>query len=290
MISPSSDRASTSLPLTNPGTLKRIRHYLLLTFLCAASAVTSCESIDKKKKKDDAAAVKTPGNQWPSRHPGGGSWNEAGSIQFPRSVGSRTSYSSVKINRPYVALTFDDGPHATNTPRLLDILRSRNVKATFYVVGTNAKRYPHILQRMVAEGHEIGNHTVTHGNLTKMSPTQIRNELRTSHYTIVAATGVAPRTMRPPYGAITANQKSWIRQEFGYPSILWNVDPKDWKKPGSSVVASRLVNGARPGGILLVHDIHSASIDAMPQAIDQLLAKGFQFVTVTQLIAMEGKM
>jgi len=288
VTSPSLDRASTSLPLTNPATLKRIHHYLLLPFLCAAIVVTSCKSI-VKKEKDAAAAVKTPGYQGPSRPPGGAPWNEAGSIQFPRSVGSRTSYSSVKINRPFVALTFDDGPHATNTPRLLDILRSRNVKATFYVVGTNAKRYPHILQRMVAEGHEIGNHTVTHGNLTKMSPTQVRNELRSSHDTIVAATGVAPRTMRPPYGAITANQKSWIRQEFGYPSTLWNVDPKDWKKPGSSVVASRLVNGARPGGILLVHDIHSASIDAMPQAIDQLLAKGFQFVTVTQLIAMEGK-
>ena len=155
---------------------------------------------------------------------------EREAFSFPGPWVRGTSYSSVKINRPYVALTFDDGPHATNTPRLLDILRSRTVKATFYVVGTNAKRYPHILQRMVAEGHEIGNHTVTHGNLTKMSPTQIRNELRTSHYTIVAATGVAPRTMRPPYGAITANQKSWIRQEFGYPSILWNVGPERLEK------------------------------------------------------------
>ncbi|MDF1862434.1 MAG: polysaccharide deacetylase family protein, partial [Verrucomicrobiales bacterium] len=99
----------------------------------------------------------------------------------------------------------------------------------------------------------------------------------------------APRTMRPPYGAITSSQKSWIRQEFGYPSILWSVDPEDWKKPGSSVVASRLVSGARPGGILLVHDIHAPTIDAVLPALDQLLAKGFQFVTVTQLIAMDGK-
>lgn len=251
-------------------------------------AVTGCQSTGKKKKKkeDEGAAVGTTG---PTRPNDGRPWNDAGSLQLPRSVGAKPSYSSVSINRPYVALTFDDGPHATNTPRLLDILRSRNVKATFYVVGTNVKRYPHILKRMIAEGHEIGNHTVTHGNLTKMSPDQIRQELRTSHEAITAATGVPPKTMRPPYGAITASQKSWIRQEFGYPSILWNVDPEDWKKPGSSVVASRLVNGARPGGILLVHDIHSASIDAMPQTIDQLLAKGFQFVTVTQLIAMDGQ-
>lgn len=243
---------------------------------------TGCQTSGKKKDAAvDPAATDT------QRPPG--PWNEAGSVSHPTSIGTRPSYSSVKTNLPFIALTFDDGPHPVNTPRLLDILRSRNVKATFYVVGTNAKRYPEILQRIVAEGHEIGNHTVTHGNLTKMSPDQIRSELRTSHDTIVSATGVAPRTMRPPYGAITSSQKSWIRQEFGYPSILWSVDPEDWKKPGSSVVASRLVSGARPGGILLVHDIHAPTIDAVLPALDQLLAKGFQFVTVTQLIAMDGK-
>ncbi len=94
--------------------------------------------------------------------------------------------------------------------------------------------------------------------------------------------------MRPPYGAITSDQKSWIRREFGYPTIMWSVDPEDWKKPGVSEVSRRLVAGASPGGILLAHDIHSSTIDAVPSAIDQLLAKGFQFVTVTQLIAMDG--
>ncbi|MEQ1841710.1 MAG: polysaccharide deacetylase family protein, partial [Verrucomicrobiales bacterium] len=161
--------------------------------------------------------------------------------------------------------------------------------ATFYVVATNAKRYPEIMRRIIAEGHEIGNHTVTHGNLSKMSDAQVRQELTASHQAIVAATGVAPKTMRPPYGAITSAQKTWIRREFGYPAILWSVDPEDWKKPGPSVVTSRLVSGAAPGGILLVHDIHAPSIDAMPATLDQLLGKGFQFVTVTQLIAMDGK-
>lgn len=204
-------------------------------------------------------------------------------------LGSKNSYSSVGTNLPLLALTFDDGPHPENTPRLLDLLKSRNVKATFYVVGTNAKRYPGLLRRMVAEGHEIGNHTITHGNLTKMTPDAVRHELKVSHETIVAATGVAPRSMRPPYGAITSEQKAWIKQEFGYPAVLWSVDPEDWKRPGSAVVANRLVSGARPGGILLVHDIHKPSIDAMPSAIDQLLGKGFQFITVSQLIAMDGK-
>lgn len=211
------------------------------------------------------------------------------SAPLPTSAGLRDSYNRVPTTLPFLALTFDDGPHPANTPRLLDLLKQRNVKATFYVVGTNAKRYPEIMRRIVAEGHEIGNHTVTHPNLSKMSADGVRNELRVCHDAIVSATGVAPRTMRPPYGAITSAQKSWIKKEFGYSTILWSVDPEDWKKPGSSVVTSRLVSGAGPGGILLVHDIHSPTIDAMPSTIDQLLAKGYQFVTVTQLLAMEPK-
>ena len=106
-------------------------------------------------------------------------------------------------------MTFDDGPHPSNTPRLLDILKQLNVKATIYVVGTNARRYPAIMRRMIAEGHEIGNHTESHAYLTKISEATIRKELATAHQTIVSATGVAPRTMRPPYGAITSAQKSW---------------------------------------------------------------------------------
>jgi|GEM_PF-5048409 len=204
-------------------------------------------------------------------------------------LGRRDSYSSVRTHLPLIALTFDDGPHETNTPRLLDILKARNVKATFYVVATNARRHPEIMRRIIVEGHEVGNHTVSHGNLTKMTPDQVRKELRVAHESIVDTTGIPPRSMRPPYGAITQEQKSWIKSEFGYPSVLWSVDPEDWKRPGSSVVASRLVSGARPGGILLAHDIHKPTIDAMPSAIDQLVAKGFQFVTVTQLIALEPR-
>lgn len=204
-------------------------------------------------------------------------------------TGRQNSYSSVPTSQPYLALTFDDGPHPTLTPRLLDILKQRNVKATFYVVGTNVRRYPHIMRRMVAEGHEVGNHTENHPHLSRMSPDAVRRELSVTHQAIVSATGIPPRTMRPPYGAITGEQKAWIKSEFGYPTIMWSVDPEDWKRPGASVVASRLVSGARPGGILLVHDIHAASIDAMPSAIDQLLAKGFRFVTVSQLISLEGQ-
>ncbi len=259
--------------------LKNLRFILVpsLSILLFASLLTGCQGIGKKKKDaeplpNSGAVGDTPGQRPP----------------LPTSIGTRDSYSSVSTNLPFLALTFDDGPHPTNTPRLLDILKARDVKATFYVVGTNAKRYPEILRRIISEGHEIGNHTITHGDLKKMSEAQVRKELTESHQAILSATGVAPRTMRPPYGSITQAQKTWIRREFNYPSILWSVDPEDWKRPGSSVVASRLVSGAKPGGILLVHDIHAPTIDAIPSAVDQLKQKGFQFVTVTQLIAMEN--
>lgn len=256
----------------------KARFLFLLGFtLLPAIFLSGCQTASKSKGKGSVAAAVE-----------GSGANQTAPAPLPTSVGNKNSYSKVNTSLPFIALTFDDGPHATNTPRLLDILKERNVKATFYVVATNVKRYPEIMRRIVAEGHEIGNHTVTHGNLTKMSPDEVRSELSRSREAIIATTGIAPRTMRPPYGAITADQKDWIRREFGYPSILWSVDPEDWKKPGASVVTRRLVSGAAPGGILLVHDIHASTIDAIPSAIDQLLAKGLQFVTVTQLIAMDG--
>lgn len=199
------------------------------------------------------------------------------------------TYTRVTTDEKVVAITFDDGPHGVNTPRLLDMLKQRKIKATFYVVGNMVKNSwgKPILQRMIAEGHEIGNHTVTHGNLARMSDDKLRKELRDAHEMIVEATGVEPRSMRPPGGAITSDQKELMLREFGYPTILWSVDPEDWKRPGASVVASRLLNGASPGGILLVHDLHAPTVDAMPATLDGLLAKGYKFVTVTELIEMD---
>ncbi len=212
-------------------------------------------------------------------------WNP--SVNAPRGgTGNSLSYSRVSVSEPYVAMTFDDGPHPVNTPRLLDILKARNIKATFYVVGTNATSYPHILRRMIAEGHEIGNHTKTHAYLTKLSAEGVRNEMGFTHRAIVQATGVAPKTMRPPYGATNSGLRIRIKQEFGYPSIMWAVDPQDWKRPGSQVVANRIVSATNKGSIILAHDIHAPTITAMPNALDRLLAKGYKFVTVTQLIAL----
>ena len=205
----------------------------------------------------------------------------------PRAGAPKITYNSVYVDGPYIAMTFDDGPHGTLTPKLLDMLAARRIKATFYVVGQCVAEYPEILKRAAREGHEIASHSWSHPNLGKMSDEAVRNELRKTDDLIKATIGVRPTNMRPPYGSITPRQKGWIHDEFGYRVIIWDVDPFDWKRPGSAVVTSRIVNQAKPGSIILAHDIHPATVEAMPETFDQLLAKGFKFVTVSELLAME---
>ena len=207
------------------------------------------------------------------------------SANFSKDAG--VTFSRVSVGEPIVAMTFDDGPHPRNTPRLLDMLRDRNIKATFYVIGRNVDLYPALTRRIVAEGHEIGNHTYTHGNLTKMSDAKVREEMVKCRTSIAKAAGVQPRTMRPPYGALLQRQRSMIHSEFGYPTIMWSVDPRDWQRPGPSVVTSRILSGTTPGAIILAHDLHAPTVDAMPGTLDGLLRKGYKFVTVSQLLAMK---
>jgi peptidoglycan/xylan/chitin deacetylase (PgdA/CDA1 family) len=114
----------------------------------------------------------------------------------------------------------------------------------------------------------------------------VREELTKCRDAVARAAGVQPRTMRPPYGALLQRQREWVRAELNYPTIMWSVDPLDWKRPGASVITSRMLAGTTPGAILLAHDLHAGTVDAMPATIDGLLNKGYKFVTVSQLLAM----
>jgi peptidoglycan-N-acetylglucosamine deacetylase len=196
------------------------------------------------------------------------------------------TWFSVHVNGPYIAMTFDDGPSPETTPRLLDILKQRNIKVTFFMIGQNAERNPEIVKRILAEGHEIGNHSWTHPQLSKLSDQRITDEITKTQDAIKNASGYTPVLLRPPYGAITSRQKDWIEKQFGLSIIMWSVDPFDWKRPGASVIEQRILAGARPGSIILSHDIHKQTVDAMPATLDALAQKGFKFVTVSQLIAM----
>jgi peptidoglycan/xylan/chitin deacetylase (PgdA/CDA1 family) len=202
------------------------------------------------------------------------------------STSGKVTYNSVHVDGPYIAMTFDDGPHQTLTPKLLDLLAQKKIKATFFVLGENAERHPEILRRAVAEGHEIGNHTWSHPNLAKSSQDTLRSQLQRTDDLIRQAIGFRPKIMRPPYGELTSKQRQWVHDEFGYNIILWDVDPLDWKEPGPAVVSQRIIRGAKSGSIILSHDIHAQTIAAMPQTFDALLAKGFRFVTVSELLSL----
>jgi len=204
------------------------------------------------------------------------------------SVRSGGIIQRVATEEKVMALALEDGPHATNTPRILDFLKERGVKATFYLVGLSVERYPEIVKRMVDEGHEVGNHTMKHGNLKKMEDAEILKELRDCHQAIVDACGVAPKTCRAPYGALTDEQCALIEKELGYKVVGWSIDPEDWKRPGVDVVANRLIEQAHPGGITIVHDIHAPTVMAVKKAVDGLLEKGYKFATVSQLIRVGG--
>src|ERR1700760_3577027 len=196
------------------------------------------------------------------------------------------TYAQVRVDQPYIAMTFDDGPSAENTPRLLEMLKQRNIKATFFLIGQNVVSNPDLVRRILAEGHEIGNHSWTHPQLSKLSDDRVTAEITKTQDAIKDASGFTPTLLRPPYGAITARQREWIENRFGLNIILWSVDPFDWKKPGASVITQRILSQARPGSIILSHDIHKQTVDAMPATLDALIAKGYKFATVSQLIAM----
>ena len=202
-------------------------------------------------------------------------------------AGPRIVYNNVPNDGNYIAITFDDGPNPVQTPRLLDILAKRNIKATFFVVGQCVKEYPEVLKRIVREGHEIGNHSWSHPNLGKMSDAAVKAQLQDTHDLVLKTAGVPPKSFRPPYGSFSARQQQWAYKEFGYKTILWGVDPFDWKKPGASVIAQRIVSQTKSGDIILAHDIHKQTIDAMEETLDGLIARGFRFATVSELMAME---
>lgn len=249
-------------------------------FFLLAASLSSCSA---------AAPIKTPSNSGYRTPSVNGSLprNPDMSLSSNFSRSSGVSFSRVLVSGNYIAMTFDDGPHPQNTPRLLDILRARNVKATFYVIGRSVDLYPQIVRRTVAEGHEIGNHSYTHRLLSKLGDSELRQEMLRCHEAVGRATGVRMRTMRPPYGGLLQRQRELVHAEFGYPTILWSVDPLDWKRPGSSVVTSRILSGTNAGSIVLAHDLHAQTVDAMPATIDGLLRRGFKFVTVSQLLAMK---
>lgn len=271
------------------------KRILMVTGLLAAALFASCQSSNDQMENTAPQAGVQPVTQQsgtPATRTGVAASTQkskpivdAKPVKFVPSVPGRR-ISRVSVPGKYVAVTFDDGPHATLTPKVLDILARHNAKATFFVLGDRASRNPSILARAVAQGSEIGSHTWNHANLSRSSLSTVKSELDRTAAAIQSATGRAPRIMRPPYGACNSTVLSYIYEQYGTPAILWDVDTNDWRKPGVQTVINRAVQGARPGSIILLHDIHSSTVAAVEGIVTGLQARGFTLVTVSELIRM----
>ncbi|BBH18648.1 glycosyl hydrolase [Nocardioides baekrokdamisoli] len=181
-----------------------------------------------------------------------------------------------------VALTFDDGPDVY-TERLLRTLRAAHTRATFFMLGIQVQKFPTVARHVAAATEEVGDHTWDHKDLTRLSPHDVLVELARARTEIAAATRMWPAVFRPPYGSTNPTVARMVGG-LGMPVILWNVDTMDWRDRKTSVVAQRAVNEARPGAIILMHDIYSSTVDAVPAIIKGLRQRGFTLVTVSQLL------
>lgn len=182
--------------------------------------------------------------------------------------------------RPRVALTFDDGPHPVYTKRLLDGLQSRGIRATFFVVGENISGSEELIRRMADEGHVIGNHTYSHIKLSVITDAEACGEVQKTDALVRALTGSGTEFIRPPFGS----WKKTLECELEMIPVLWDVDPLDWTTKNTGVIVQRVLEDVEPGDIILLHDFYGSSVDAALEIADQLLAQGYELVTVDELI------
>lgn len=208
-------------------------------------------------------------------------------IYYPNSFVFGRPISSVRGGGRVAALTFDDGPNPDATPRILDALAARGVRATFFVLGRHADRWPEVVKRVTDEGHTIGNHGWHHQKLHLHGPRFVRRDLTMGTESIVQACGVRPALFRAPHGF----RSPWvtpIAASLGQKTVGWSRGVWDSNRPGVDRIVRRTVDGTRPGSIMLLHDgdgydmqgDRRQTADAMPRILDELLAKGYEFVTV----------
>ncbi len=200
------------------------------------------------------------------------------------SLAAVTAPVEAKTGGKLIAMTFDDGP-GPYTHRLLDGLRERGVHVTFFMLGNRASTYQEEITRMYAEGHQLANHSWDHSDLTGLSSGEIYDQIHDTNARLNRVAGAGSTyVVRAPYGSVNSR----VREAVGAPLIFWSIDPVDWQDRDSEIVKNRVVNQAYDGAIILLHDIHSTSVDGALEAIDILLDRGYEFVTVNELYRRRG--
>jgi len=183
-----------------------------------------------------------------------------------------------------VALTFDDGPSPTTTPKLLDILAEKDVPATFFMLGSMARNNPDIVKRAKREWHEVASHTMYHQNLIKLPTASIQSDISEAKSVFKSILGYSTMLTRPPYGNVNDDVKTIVAA----PMILWSVDTEDWKNKNTDSIVSITMSEVYDGAIILMHDIYPTSVEAVPTLVDTLRQNGYEFVTVPELAKERG--
>lgn len=187
--------------------------------------------------------------------------------------------------KPMIALTFDDGPYAPVGNRIMDVMKQYNSRCTFFVVGERVPYYTTEMKRMADEGFEIANHTQNHKYLHKLSAAQIRQQISQCNATVVSVTGVTPTLMRLPGG----NKNSTVLANVGMPIILWNLDTKDWSHRNAQKTIDSVLGNVKDGDIVLMHELYTSTAAAVETMVPKLIERGYQLVTVSELIQYKGK-
>ncbi len=185
-----------------------------------------------------------------------------------------------EIEPPRIAITFDDGPNAACTGRLLDGLKERGIKATFFLIGEYAEMNPELVGRIHEEGHVIGNHTYHHVDITRLSDEEAAYEINETDKVVYGITGEHIRYVRPPFGVW---QKD-LELEMEVLPVMWTIDPLDWTTENVDEIVNKVVTEAEEGGIILLHDCYESSVDAALRIVDILTEEGYEFVTVEEMI------
>ncbi|MCI9130850.1 polysaccharide deacetylase family protein [Thomasclavelia cocleata] len=200
----------------------------------------------------------------------------------PIDVAKPTPQPKIDPNKKIVAITLDDGPHKTNTLRTIELFEKYNGRATFLMLGKNVKLYPDIVKTVYEHGFEIGSHSWDHPDLRKLDVDGVNKQIVDTQNEIFSITGFEPKIIRPPYGATNDISKEVIADN-GLKIALWNLDTEDWKLKDANKIKDAIVDNAFNGAVILIHDIHTFTIDGLEMALEELDKRGYQFVTLDTL-------
>jgi len=194
------------------------------------------------------------------------------------------SIRTIDPSKPMVAITFDDGPFYKHTTMILDTLKEYNARATFFVLGDHVENNPEILERMILEGHEIGNHTYSHYQLTSISENLIKDEIEKTQEVIYSVIKQYPSVLRPPYG----DYNETVMNHLGEMRMVkWNVDSEDWRSKNTKVIVEKVMSDVKDKAIILLHDQYITTVQATAILIPKLIEEGYQLVTVSELYSFE---